>query len=454
MTNTTLPSSFRDPSGFVYIKDDDLYRQINFSYKENYDSLISSGLYDTLVKQELLIHHKEINTESKDAYKTIKPEIISFISYPFEWCFSQLKDAALLTLSIQQIALKHKMSLKDASSYNIQFKNGKPIFIDTLSFEKYIEGNPWVAYKQFCQHFLGPLSLMSLKDIRLNQLLKVYIDGIPLDLVSSLLPFSSQLNPALLMHIHLHAKSQKHYESRNISKQTAKISHTSLLGLIDSLESTIKSLKWNPHGTEWAEYYENTNYSNTSFNHKKELVTDFLTKNKSESVLDLGANQGTFSRIASSMNIQTLSSDLDPACVEKNYLQIKKANEQNILPLVVDLTNPSSDLGWANEERTSIWKRIPKDTIMALALIHHLAISNNVPLDKIASFFSGLCEFLIIEFVPKSDSQTKKLLATREDIFTNYTQEAFESAFSQHFTIIDSIQIKESQRILYNMQKR
>ncbi len=173
-----IKSSFRDPSGFLYWKNGELYRQINTVYSEHYEHLMVSGLYDRLAQDKLLIPHEEIERGNNSAYRILKPETVPFISYPYEWCFSELKDAALATLKIQRIALEYGMSLKDASAYNIQFHNGKPVLIDTLSFEKYREGEPWVAYRQFCQHFLAPLALMSFKDIRLNQLLKIYIDGI------------------------------------------------------------------------------------------------------------------------------------------------------------------------------------------------------------------------------------------------------------------------------------
>jgi len=195
MPNKVLPSSFRDPSGFLFLRDGFIYRQVNTIYRENYDYLISSNLYKTLVDAELLIPHHEVDIKkarSDEIYKVIKPELILFISYPYEWCFSQLKDAALTTLEIQKKSLDFGISLKDCSAYNIQFRKGKPIFIDTLSFERYHQGKPWVAYRQFCQHFLAPLALMSYKDIRLNQLFRVYIDGPPLDLTSSLLPFRTR----------------------------------------------------------------------------------------------------------------------------------------------------------------------------------------------------------------------------------------------------------------------
>jgi len=190
-----ISSSFRDPSGFLFYENDTIYRQINQYYKENYDFLINSGLYKTLVDSEQLIPHEEVNIKPfnpNTSYKIIKPEKIPFISYPYEWCFSQLKNAALTTLDIQKTAMKYDMTLKDCSSYNIQFHNGKAILIDTLSFEKYVEGQIWKGYRQFCQHFLAPLALMSQKDIRLNQLLRIYLDGIPLDLTSKLLPLRTR----------------------------------------------------------------------------------------------------------------------------------------------------------------------------------------------------------------------------------------------------------------------
>jgi len=324
MTNKKLSSSFRDPSGFLFFRDGLIYRQVNTIYKENYDRLINSGLYQALVDGELLISHDEVDVEqarSDKIYKIIKPELIPFISYPYEWCFSQLKDAALTTLKIQKKSVDFGMSLKDCSAYNIQFRKGKPVFIDTLSFEKYREGQPWVAYRQFCHHFLAPLALMSYKDIRLNQLFRVYIDGVPLDLASSLLPFRTRFVFSLLSHIQLHAKSQKYFADKTVNTNAHKMSRLSLLGLIDSLESAVKKLTWQPQGTEWADYYKDTNYSLNALHHKRELICEFLDKINPKIIWDLGANVGMFSRIASDKGIQTISFDIDPAAVEKNYLE-------------------------------------------------------------------------------------------------------------------------------------
>ncbi|MFQ6112624.1 MAG: SAM-dependent methyltransferase [bacterium] len=457
-TREKVPASFRDPSGFLYLQNGEIYRQINLRYKEDYDYLISSGLYHKLVDSELLISHVEVEGDyptSNEAYKLIKPEIVPFISYPYEWCFSQLKDAALTTLSIQKTALKFGMSLKDSSAYNIQFRNNKPILIDTLSFEKYHEGLPWVAYRQFCQHFLAPLALMSYVDVRLNQLFRVYIDGVPLDLASSLLPFRTRMKFSLLSHIHLHAKSQKHFGDKPVDINRHKMSRLALLGLVDNLEAIVKKLRWRAQGTEWAEYYTVTSYTAAALEDKKQIVAQYLDNMtpSPQTVWDLGANTGVFSRIAGKKSKPTLSFDVDPAAVERNYLDCKKEAESYILPLILDLTNPSPNIGWANQERLSLINRGPADAVLALALIHHLAISNNLPFGDIASFFNRICNWLIVEFVPKHDSQVQKLLSTREDIFPDYTQQNFEQEFKKFFKIQNAVKIKNSDRVLYLMTK-
>ena len=458
MKKIASPSSFRDPSGFVFLQNNHIYRQINTSYAKNYDHLVGSGLYQELVDAKLLIPHVESNVDhfaTDIVYKIIQPEPIAFISYPYEWCFSQLKNAALATLEIQRIAINYGMSLKDCSAYNIQFRDDKPIFIDTLSFELHKRGAAWVAYKQFCQHFLAPLALMSYKDIRLNQLLRVYMDGIPLDLAGSLLPFRTYFNFSLLSHIHLHAKSQKYYADKKTSSYNPKISNFSFLALIDNLKSAIEKLKWHAQGTEWADYYNDTNYSKNGLQDKRQIIEKFINKANPETVWDVGSNTGVFSRIASNKGISTISFDIDPAAVEINYLNSVKNGEKNIIPLVLDLTNPTSGIGWENLERSSWIERGPVDTVMALALIHHLAISNNIPISMIAKLFSKVCyKSLIIEFIPKNDSQVQRLLFSRPDIFPNYTRVMFENSFREYFEIQNHENIKDSDRILYLMKRR
>ncbi|MFU8831204.1 MAG: hypothetical protein ACNA7J_03515 [Wenzhouxiangella sp.] len=441
----------------MFERDGTLYRQINRDGQKDYDQLMKSGLYDHLRKRGWIIGHSEVEVPPANvdtAWRIIAPERIRFVSWPYEWSFGQWKDAALTTLDIQLAAIDHGMILKDASAYNIQFQHGKPLLIDTLSFGRYSEGQIWEGYRQFCQHFLAPLCLMARQDIRLGQLSRVHIDGIPLDLASKLLGRSSWLRPGILMHLHLHARAQQAYASSEApasgkSRTARRLSKTGLIGIVSGLRSLISALEWKPSGTEWADYYQATNYSDDAFVAKSRHIETFFDQIAPREVWDLGANTGHFSRLASKRGIPTVAFDIDPAAVEINYRQARKQGEGDILPLVMDLTNPSSSIGWASQERESLIERGPVHCAMALALIHHLAISNNVPLSKLAEFFAGICQHLVIEFVPKSDSQVKRLLSSRKDIFPDYHENGFEEAFGRWFRIDDKKAVDGSERTLY-----
>ncbi len=459
MNSRKVGASFRDPSGFLFTRDGVLYRQVNQGYAEEYGRLISSGLYQKLVKAGLLVPHQEVAippAEAANAFKILQPERLPFVSYPYEWAFGQLKDAALATLAIQRRALKHGLSLKDASAYNIQLYRGKPALIDTLSFETYKEGEPWVAYRQFCQHFLAPLALMAWRDVRLGQLLRVYIDGLPLDLTDSLLPARARWNLGIYVHISLHAKAQKRYAEVAISEARGRrrMSKQALLGLLASLESTVRKLNWKAGGTAWADYYDKTNYTPDAFEHKRQLAAVWLEQVAPRFVWDFGANTGLFSRLAVERGAYTVSFDIDPAAVEQSYHHVKAGQETRLLPLLLDLTNPSPAIGWSNSERDSLLQRGPAELVMALALVHHLAISNNVPLESVAEFFAQAGHWLIVEFVPKSDSQVQKLLRSRKDIFPDYSREGFERAFGQYFRIDQAVPLRQSERWLYLMEKK
>jgi ribosomal protein L11 methylase PrmA len=277
---------------------------------------------------------------------------------------------------------------------------------------------------------------------------------VPLDLASELLPWKTRFNFGLLTHIHIHATAQKRYSGEEVKSRRGTMSKQAMTGLIDSLDSTIRKLNWTPRGTEWGNYYDITNYSDAAFQHKKELVSEWTKSHQPALVWDLGANNGVFSRVAGESGAQVVSFDIDPAAVEQNYRQMKSDKTENILPLLLDLTNPSPAIGWANRERDSFGARGPADMVLALAVIHHLAISNNVPLPQLADFFAETGKWLVIEFVPKTDSQVKKLLASREDIFPNYTRAGFESAFQEKFNIHSAVEVRESDRMLYLLESR
>lgn len=457
-----LPSSFRDPSGFVFSEGGLVYRQVNCSYATQYDNLMSSGLYEALTRKGWLISHSEINSERADprVHRVLLPEQIPYISYPFEWSFHQLQDAALLTLKVAALALQFGMCLKDGSAYNVQFIGKRAVFIDTLSFDFYKDGEPWVAYRQFCQHFLAPLALMSQVDVSLSKLLASEIDGIPLDNASRMLPWRSKLNYGLYTHLHLHAQTQRRFADSAAESSSEKvgspvISKKALRAIIESLAVTVSKLRWRRPKTEWGEYYDNTNYSITSADQKATLVGKFLSAipETISTVQDLGANTGIYSEVASGYCEHVISQDIDPVAVDAQYELRKKRGPSNVLPLLLNLTAPSPAIGWRNAERDAFTTRAQCDVVMALALIHHLAISNNTPLEHIAALFADLAPNLIIEFVPKSDSQVIRLLATREDIFPDYTEVGFEQAFGKFFDIAAKERVEGSERRLYLMRR-
>jgi len=229
---------------------------------------------------------------------------------------------------------------------------------------------------------------------------------------------------------------------------------TAMRGLVDSLEGAVRKLSYRPEGTEWSDYYDDTNYTGEGIERKEALVAEFLGALQPHSVWDLGANTGRFSRIAAERAGFVVAFDVDPAAVENHFTDKATAGRGNILPLVLDLANPSPGIGWAGEERLSLERRGPADAALALALLHHLAISNNLPFEDIAGFLARLCRSLVIEFVPKEDSQVERLLVTRKDIFDRYTKEHFERAFQGLFTIERAEPITGSGRVLYMMRRR
>jgi hypothetical protein len=456
-----LDSSFRDPSGFVFLHEGRIRRWVSTEYGSTYDRLIASGLYDELKRERLLVSHIELSDAQEiglPAHRVIEPELVPHISYPYEWSFTQLKDAALLTLEVQERALDRQMTLKDASAFNVQFMRCAPLLIDTLSFDQYREGEPWSAYRQFCQHFVAPLALMCKVDIRLGALFKHYLDGIPIDLGDRLLPARSKIRPGLLIHVHLHARSLRRHAATALKslKKPPRVSRTALLGLVASLRAVVEGFEWEPAGTEWADYEDTHNYTSQADRAKRELVREFLLMLDApgRAIWDLGANTGAYSRIAADLGASVISFDIDPAAVDRHYRSLRSTGESRILPLLMDLTNPSPAVGWKNSERSAWNARGRPDILLALALVHHLAIGNNVPLPSIAEAFSELADDLVIEFVPKSDGQVQRMLGSRPDIFPDYHQAGFEGAFQLQYEIVRAGQLEGSERTIYCMRRR
>jgi hypothetical protein len=462
------PASYRDPSGVVFRRDGVVYRQVNRDFAEQWELLRASGLYDTLASSALLLpHEEEAGVEPLDdrAVAVIRPRQIDFISYPYEWSFSQLKDAALVTLTIQERALDAGMTLKDASAYNIQFVDGRPILIDSLSFEGLVPGEPWVAYRQFCQHFLAPLAAMAYRDVRLGLLLRPMADGLPLDLTSSLLPGRTKLRPGLAAHLHLHARAEKKATADGsgkaggapgmdgVPRSGRRVSDTGRRALLDSLRRTVEGLRWKPDDTTWSSYTALTSYSPAAAASKARLVEAMISRTSPGRVWDIGANTGTYSAIAAATGRPVIALDADAGAIERLYLATRAGEMPGVAPFVVNLVGPSPAIGWALEERRSLVQRGPAPTLMALALIHHLAIGANVPLPLISSFFATIGSEVVVEFVPKEDPQARSLLLGRRDVFPDYSIDGFRSALSADFELVEEAAIDDSRRTLVRMRR-
>ena len=450
--------SFRDPSGFVYRRDGRVLRQVNRSFGARWDELAASGLLSDLQDRGILVRHETRAVDDafsrSEAHAVIEPEQIPLISYPYEWSFSQLKDAALLTLEAQSVAATAGFTMRDASAFNVQFLNGAPILVDTLSFERTVPGRPWIAYRQFCEHFVGPLALMAYRDVRCGLLLRELIEGVPVDLAATLLPGRTKLNVGLASHLHAHASAQRRETRRGGSAPAApapRMGDLQQRALLDSLRRTLARLNWDPSKTAWASYADNTSYDPTAEASKDGLVRRYLESAGGRTVWDLGANTGRFSAIAASLGRQVIALDTDAGATELHYRNIRRAGERSILPLLIDLANPSPGLGWANAERRSLLERANADTVLALALVHHLTIGRNVPMPMIADALGDLGAQLIVEFIPESDPMVSTLLTTRTDIRPYPSIESFREVFGGRFEILDDEPIAMSGRRLLRM---
>ncbi|HUC82532.1 MAG TPA: hypothetical protein VMR70_16615 [Flavisolibacter sp.] len=454
MQANQLPSSYRDPSGFVFTHKGEIYRQVNKSFQPDFEAFINSGLYDALVAEGLLIPHKTITenlTGGEDWFTTLKPEKIELISYPYEWTFSMLKDAALLTLQLALKALEHGMMLKDATPFNVQLHNGKPVFIDTLSFEKYRDGEPWIAYRQFCENFVGPLALMHYVGLPLQQLLLAHPEGIPLLYVKKLLPYKSRFNLHLFLHVHLHAGVAAKGSANSKKPFLAK---SKLVNLLRGLQTLVASLHFNKFENIWGEYYKEAETRPGYLKEKKAIIAAWIEQQPAlETVIDIGGNEGEFTKLVANGKRRVICADGEHYAVDHLYKQVRENKLSNIYPLCIDFTNPTPAIGVNNTERSSFFDRASSDLAMALALVHHLAIGKNIPFDFIADMCARLGIYLIIEFVAKEDEKVKVLLQNKKDIYDWYTEEGFENAFSKRFRLVEKRALSSSPRILYLMER-
>ena len=470
------PASFRDPSGFVFCVDGVYYRQVNRGFAADYEWLIGSGLYGALTEKKLLIPHREIADDLIGLpgwYKTLLPEQLGLITYPYEWVFDQLRDAALHTLAVLELAIGHGLILKDASPFNIQFREGRPIFIDTLSFEKYDASTPWIAYLQFCESFLFPLYLEHYCGIGTHKVLMAYPDGVPATVTARLLPVKSRLNMGAWMHVYLQnmvgarykgQREEQRKQQEGQRKEQGSFSKQKLLYLIQNLTGIIKGLR--SKGTAdstWSNYYAETILSRQYLEEKETIFRQFIARVPFQSALDIGSNDGHFSHILSSEiagikngageKCWVLAIDGDASCVNTLYHTIREKNS-NILPLCIDIINPTPAIGFRNAERSSFHERVRTGLVVALALIHHLVLGRNVPLSDIPGLLAELTTgYLIIEFIPIGDEKAQELVRSKSRFHLPYDIPYFEDCFGTHFTIEEKQVIRGTERVLYLMKK-
>lgn len=456
------PASWRDPAGFVYRRDGVLLRQVQPAWAEEWRAFAATPLARRLVDTGRLVGWTEAplaDAFDESAAAVIRPDVVPFVGYPYEWTFGQLRDAALLTLEVQAAAIAADWTLKDASAYNVAFRGVTPVLIDHLSFQRLPAESPWVAYQQFCEHFLAPLALMARRDVRMGRMLRDQLDGIPLDLAARLLPGRTRLRLGLGAHIHLHARSQRSHAADARKPTEVRLSRSRLSALIESLKGTVEGLRWEPSGTEWADYADqgHASYAGGTPDAKGAIVRDLLaaaSPGGEPTCWDLGANTGRFSAIAAAEGYRVVSFDIDPAAAERHYRSLRAAGRTDTTPVVMDLADPSPGLGWAGRERASLVQRADADVIVALALVHHLGIGRNVPLAMVMDQFALLAPQAIVEWVPRGDPMVDVLLASREDVFDDYTTEGFEAAVATRYEVRSRTPIPGSPRVLYHVVRR
>jgi hypothetical protein len=456
-------ASFRDPNGHVVRRGNDLFRVVHPRAQQALAAYMASGLHEELISAGLLVDHEDLGLRvdwAPPGWQVLRVGHILDVSYASEWSFSQLRDAALLTLNIQSRALRKGWSLKDATSFNVMFRGSQPVFIDTLSFELSDGAEAWVAYRQFCEHFLAPLALLKFRGASVAALWSSQIEGVPLALASSLLPLRTWVQFGLLTHIHLHARAGRGAVGDAAAKaQVVRRVSGFLARLTESLSAAVEALSPPVSLSSWTEYRHSNTYTDPDARLKQEFVLGAAKQIGTQRALDLGSNDGFYSKLLIEQGIDVIAVESDAACCEKIYLRSRcETGLSGLLTLHVDLTNPSSSHGWGHVERSSWVQRVGRvDLVLALALIHHISISRQVPYERIAAFFATLGEYLIIEYVPPDDPMSRQLLAARtglhEYVDALYGLEAFESAFATYFSTRQRSVRVAGGRLLYLMQR-
>ena len=455
--------SFRDPAGQIYEINKRVIRIVKKSGAQRYNYLKSINIIEESIKKGFLIQTKDVTDEFKkinndqNNFYYLEHEKLDYISYPYEWGFHQLKDAALHHLNFQLFLLERNCVLIDSSAFNIQFINNKPIFIDLLSLDKYVIGDYWKGHSQFLQQFLNPLLLKSLKGIDYNNWYKGNLDGIKTTDLNKLLSFKNKLSVNILISVILLSKLDNDnkinpQKALDKIKNKKKLSKNSYKSILLQLKKWITKLRPKEEKTVWDNYSKLNTYKNEEQKIKLKLINEFSKKYRPDLLADIGCNDGMYSFESITAGAKkVIGFDIDLNSLNRAYL-ISKKNNLNFLPVYLDAMNPSTNLGWNEMERLGFNKRTNFDCMIALAFEHHLALANNVPLDEMVKWLLKIAPHGLIEFVDKEDETIKKMLALKGDIFPDYNIDNFEKNISLQSKIKNKTQISKT-RVLYEFSK-
>ena len=449
--------SFRDRRGRIFYVDDRVLRTVMPVGLDDYEFVRATGIIDSLVTSGELIGETVVDTSllgehGSGASLLLEHPRLPFISYPYEWSFSALQAAALLHLDIQLAALKKDVTLTDATAYNIQFVGPKPIFIDSLSFRRYTDGEYWAGHRQFFEQFVNPLLLRSVVGIPHNAWYRGALEGISAEDLSHVLPWTSRLSWNVLTNVFLQARLQRMSSSGNaIEKAKArKLPRIGFEQILHGLRKWIAGLEPKTSGkTVWEDYASNNSYADEEVVNKRNFITDFVSETKPQLILDIGCNTGDYSAVALENGAGlAIGFDFDHGALDYGFRRARRES-LNFLPLHLDAANPSPSQGWLQVERQGFQERAKGDAVMGLALIHHIAIAKNLPLVQVIGWLVDMAPQGVIEFVPKTDPMVQRLLQIREDLFDDYDQESFETYLSGRARVVKSASVSSSGRILY-----
>lgn len=460
------PGSFRDPLSRVFLSDADVLRAFTEQGWAEHEAVAASAFFT-----ELTGSGDVVGTHPADAgvlaalpgewAGVVRHDRIDPITYPYEWTFEMLRDAALLQLDVTRRAISEGFITKDATPFNVQFRGTRPVFIDVGSFERLEPGSPWPGYRQLCEQFLNPLVLQAIGGLPFQPRLRGSLRGIAPSEVAPLIRGRSRLDRRLLVHVVLHARAERKHAADDPKAMTDELRRAGfgpavLDAQLRNLERTITSLRWQRSDSEWSGYGDRAHYSDADLSAKEAVVEATSSDLRPQLVLDLGANDGRFSRVAVGAGAtQAVAVDSDAVVVDLLYRELRAAGEERILPLVVDLADPPPAQGWRHAERRSFTERMRPDLVLALAVVHHLALTDTVPFEGIVEFLSDFGAPLVVELPHRDDPMVQLLLSRKRDgLFDHYDTGRWESALDARFVVDEKVELPSGRRTLYRCHPR